>query len=58
MSGVILAVLIALGVAWLWTKGRQKLKLPVTGKHWAYIIVIVVALLAILYGATGHVSQH
>lgn len=58
MSGVILAVLIALGVAWLWTKGRQKLKLPVTGKLWAWIIVIVVVFLAILYGASGHVSQH
>ena len=58
MSGIILAVLISLGVAWLWSKGRQKMKLPVTGKHWAWIIVAVVVILAIAYGASGHVSQH
>jgi hypothetical protein len=34
------------------------MKLPVTGKHWAWIIVIVVVVLAIAYGASGHVSQH
>lgn len=58
MSGIILAVLIALGVAWVWNKGRHKLKLPVTGKHWGWIILIVVVLLVIAYGASGHVSQH
>jgi hypothetical protein len=34
------------------------MKLPVTGKHWGWIIVIVVVVLAIAYGASGHVSQH
>jgi hypothetical protein len=34
------------------------MKLPVTGKHWAWIVVIVVVALAIAYGASGHVSQH
>jgi hypothetical protein len=34
------------------------MKLPVTGKHWAWIVVIVVVVLAIAYGASGHVSQH
>ena len=58
MTGLILAVLIGIGVAWLWTKGRQKMKLPVSGKHWGWIIVIGVVLLAIAYGASGHVSQH
>ena len=58
MSGIILAVLIGGGVAWLWTKGRQRLKLPVSGKHWGWIIVIVVVFLAIAYGASGHVSPH
>jgi hypothetical protein len=42
----------------VWTRGRQKLKLPVNGKHWGWIIVIVVVVLAIAYGASGHVSQH
>jgi membrane protease YdiL (CAAX protease family) len=58
VSGLILAVLIGGGVAWLYTKTRGKLKLPVTGKHWGWIIVIVVVFLVIAYGASGHVSQH
>ena len=58
MSGIVLLVLIGLIVAWFWTKGRQKMKLPVTGKHWGWIIVIVVVVLAIAYGASGHVSPH
>jgi len=32
------------------------MKLPVSGKHWGWIIVIVVVVLAIAYGASGHVS--
>jgi len=58
VSGIILAVLIGACVAWAWSKGRQKLKLPVLGKHWVWIIVVVVVFLAIVYGASGHVSQH
>jgi hypothetical protein len=34
------------------------MKLNVSGKHWGWIIVIVVVVLAIAYGASGHVSQH
>ena len=55
---MVLLVLIGLLVAWLVTRGRQKMKLPVTGKHWAWIIVAVVVVLAIAYGASGHVSPH
>ena len=58
MSGIVLLVIIGVLVAWLLTKGRQRLKLPVTGRHWAWIIVVVVVVLAIAYGASGHVSQH
>ena len=58
MGGIVLLVLIGLIVAWLVTRGRQKMKLPVTGKHWAWIIVAVVVVLAIAYGASGHVSPH
>jgi hypothetical protein len=50
-SGIVLLVLIGVGIAWLWTGGRKRLKLPVTGKHWGAIIVIVAVLLALLYGA-------
>ncbi len=56
MSGLVLLVLIGVLVAWLVTRGRQKMKLPVTGKIWAWIIVAVVLVLAIAYGASGHVS--
>jgi drug/metabolite transporter (DMT)-like permease len=58
VTGLILLVVIGVLVAWVVTKGRRKMKLPVTGKHWAWIIVVVVVLLAIAYGASGHVSQH
>ncbi len=56
MGGLVLLVLIGVLVAWLVTRGRQKMKLPVTGKIWAWIIVAVVLVLAIAYGASGHVS--
>jgi hypothetical protein len=56
VSGLVLLVLIGVLVAWLVTRGRQKMKLPVTGKIWAWIIVAVVLVLAIAYGASGHVS--
>ena len=58
MSGLVLLVLIGVLVAWLLTRGRQKMRLPVTGRHWVWIIVMVVVVLAIAYGASGHVSQH
>jgi hypothetical protein len=56
VGGLVLLVLIGVLVAWLVTRGRQKMKLPVTGKIWAWIIVAVVLVLAIAYGASGHVS--
>ena len=60
MSGVILLVLIGLGAAWLFTRGRKRLSLPVTGKHWVAVIIVVVVLLALAYGAThtSHSSVH
>ncbi len=56
MSGIILLVLIGLGVAWLWTRGRKRLSLPVNGKHWGAVIIVVVVLLALFYGASH--TQH
>ncbi len=52
MSGIVLMVLIGLGVAWLWTRGRKRLSLPVNGKHWGAVIIVVVVLLALFYGAS------
>lgn len=60
MSGIILLVLIGVGAAWLWTRSRHKMKLPVTGKHWIGAIIVVLVLLALLYGAHNvpHTTNH
>jgi hypothetical protein len=58
VSGIVLLVLIGVLVAWLVSKGRGKMKLSFTGKQWAWVIIAVVLVLAIAYGASGHVSQH
>jgi len=58
VSGIVLLVLIGVGVAWFYSKGRRKMKLPVTGKNLLWVVVAVVVVLAIAYGASGHVSQH
>ena len=60
MSGIVLLVLIGVLAAWLFTGGRKKLRLPTTGKHWIWVIIIVVVLLALLYGASTspHTTVH
>ena len=52
MSGIVLLVLIGLGVAWLWSRVGKRLKMPVNGKQWVWITIIVVVVLAILYGSS------
>jgi hypothetical protein len=56
VSGIVLLVLIGVVAAWLFTVGRKKLRLPTTGKHWIWVIIIVFVVLALLYGA--HTSPH
>jgi hypothetical protein len=51
-SGLILAVFIGFGVAWLWTRGRRRLGLPVNGKHWGAVIIVFVVLMVLVYGAS------
>ncbi len=51
-SGLILLVFIGIGVAWLWTRGRRRLGLPVTGKHWGAVIIIFVVIMVLAYGAS------
>ena len=58
VSGIVLLVLIGLGVAWVVTRGRQKMKLPVTGKHWIWIVIVVVVILAVAYGASHQGPHH
>ena len=52
MSGIVLLVLIGLGAAWLWTRGRKRLSLPTNGKQWLGVVSVVVVLLSLAYGAT------
>jgi predicted membrane-bound dolichyl-phosphate-mannose-protein mannosyltransferase len=56
VSGIVLLVLIGVVAAWLFTGGRKKLRLPTTGKHWIWVIIIVFVVLALVYGA--HTSPH
>ena len=58
MSGIILALLIGVLAAWVFGRVRRKMKLPVTAKHYGTTIVVVFVVLAIAYGASGHVSPH
>ena len=51
-SGLILAVLIGLIVAFVWQRSRKKMDLPIKGKHWWAIVIIIVVLLLIFYGGT------
>ena len=60
MSGIILLVLIGLGAAWLWSRGRKRLSLPTNGKQWIGVVIVVAVLLALAYGAThsAHTTAH
>jgi hypothetical protein len=58
VTGVILAVFIGGLVAWVFGRARRKMKLPMTAKHYGWTILVVFVLLAIIYGASGHVSTH
>jgi hypothetical protein len=51
-SGLILLVFIGLGVAWLFTRIRRRMGLPVTGKHWLTIVVVFAVVMSIAYGTT------
>jgi predicted CDP-diglyceride synthetase/phosphatidate cytidylyltransferase len=53
-SGLILAVLIGIFVAWAWQRGRKKLSFPVKGKHWWVVAIIVAVVLCLIYGASLH----
>jgi hypothetical protein len=51
-DGLILAVLIGVGVAWLFTRGRRRMGLPVNGKHWGAAIVVLVVVIVLAFGAS------
>jgi hypothetical protein len=58
VGGIIVAVLIGVFVAWLFGRARRKMKMPVTHRHYIGTVIVVFVLLAIAYGASGHVSGH
>jgi predicted PurR-regulated permease PerM len=55
-TGLILAAFIGLGVAWLFTRIRRRMGMPVNGKHWAAVVVVFVVLVVLAYGASH--TQH
>jgi hypothetical protein len=52
VEGIVLMVLIGVGVAWLWSRVGKRFNVSVNGKQWVVITIIVVVVLAILYGAS------
>jgi hypothetical protein len=55
MTGLILLVFIGALVAFGWTRLRGKMKLGVSGKHWAAPIVIVVIVVLMMWAShNGH----
>jgi hypothetical protein len=51
-DGLILAALIGVGVAWLFTRVRRRMGMPVNGKHWVAVTVVFVVIIVLAYGAS------
>jgi hypothetical protein len=51
-DGLILAALIGVGVAWLFTRIRRRMGMPVNGKHWVAAVVVFVVIIVLAYGAS------
>jgi hypothetical protein len=51
-SGLILLVFIGLCVAWLFTRIRRKMGMPVNGKTWLTIVIVFAVVMSIAYGTT------
>lgn len=56
-GGLILALLIGLGVAWLFSKGRKKFGSPAKGKTLIGTVVVVAIILILIYDAS-HTAHH
>jgi len=55
MDGLILLVFICAIVAFGWTRVRGKMKLGISGKHWAGAITVFVLIVLMLYAShNGH----
>ncbi|HEY1703519.1 MAG TPA: hypothetical protein VGG75_27770 [Trebonia sp.] len=53
-SGLILAALIALGIGWVWNKGRKKFGKPANGKTHLLSALAFFLILLIAFDATRH----
>jgi hypothetical protein len=51
MTGLILLVFIAAIVAFFYTRMRGKMKLPITGKHWTGVIIVIVLVVLMLWAS-------
>lgn len=56
-SGLILALLIGLAVAWVYNKGRKKFGATANGKTLLGAAVVVALILILIYGAS-HTPHH
>ncbi|MGH3166094.1 MAG: hypothetical protein ACRDN0_09400 [Trebonia sp.] len=52
LSGLILLVFIAIGIGWVWNRGRKKLGFPANGKTWAVAIFVIVVVIMLVFGAS------
>jgi hypothetical protein len=53
-SGLILLALLAIMVAFFWTRLRRRAGLGVTGRHWTAAIVVVALVVLTLYAVAQH----
>jgi hypothetical protein len=53
-SGLILLALLAIVVAFFWTRMRRRAGLNVTGRHWAAAIVVFALVVLALYATSQH----
>lgn len=53
-SGVILLALLAVIVAYLWTRLRRRADLSVTGRHWAAAMVVFAIAVLLLWATATH----
>jgi hypothetical protein len=56
-SGLILVAIIALGLSWVWNKGRKKFGSSATGKSLLTGAVVIGVILILLFGAS-HTPHH
>jgi fucose 4-O-acetylase-like acetyltransferase len=55
MTGLILLVFIAVIIAFFYTRARGKMKLPIAGKHWTGVIIVIVLVVLMLWASSqGH----